>query len=84
MSTQATKDVFRIRLGDGVCRSGEALAALFVRDVPGIEVVSLDADGTLLALSSAETDIQDDVVGAVVSAGFAPTWSRRPGSTRTP
>jgi hypothetical protein len=71
--TQSTiTEVYRVRLGESGCRSAEVLAAMLVRDVAGVEVVSVDMAGTLLALSSAEHDLRDEVVAAVVRAGFAP------------
>ena len=72
VSNQTMRDVFRIQLGEGVCRSGEALVAMLVRDIPGIEIVSIDAGGALLALSTSDVDVHDAVVAAVVTAGYAP------------
>lgn len=72
MSTAAIKDVYRVTLGEGACRSAEALAALLVRDVAGVEVVSIDRAGTLLALASAQHDLRTAIVRATVTAGFAP------------
>jgi hypothetical protein len=70
-STQIT-EVYRVSLGESACRSAEVLAAMLVRDIDGVQVVSIDREGTLLALTSADRDVRDDVVAAVVRAGFAP------------
>ena len=72
MTDVSIKDVYRIDLGVGACRSGEALAAMLVRDIDGVDTVSIDKRGTLLALSSADHNVHEDVVRAVVAAGFAP------------
>lgn len=73
MTDAAIKDVYHVSLGEGVCRSGEALAVMLVRDIAGVETVSINRDGALLALSSAERDVHEDIVRAVVTAGFSPT-----------
>ncbi len=73
MTDTAIKDVYHVSLGEGACRSGEALAVMLVRDVGGVETVSIDREGTLLALASAGRDLHEDIVRAVVTAGFAPT-----------
>lgn len=71
--TQATiTQVYRVLLGESACRSAETLAAMLVRDVDGVEIVSVDRAGTLLALTSTEGDVSDAVTAAVVRAGFAP------------
>lgn len=69
--TQIT-EVYRVGLGESECRSAEVLAAMLVRDVDGIEIVSIDRAGTLLALATSDRDVRDDIVSAVVKAGFAP------------
>lgn len=71
MTTETIKEIYRVRLEDTVCRSGEALAAMFLREVPGVETVSIDREGTLLVLST-RSESHDDIVGAVVNAGFSP------------
>jgi hypothetical protein len=55
-----------------MCRSAEALAAMLVRDVEGVDTVSLNTEGTLLALTRGDRDIHEDIVRAVVTAGYAP------------
>jgi len=72
MTQAQITEVYRIRMGEGSCRSAEALAAMLVRDVDGVDIVSIDRAGTLLALASGDRDVRDDIVGAVVRAGFAP------------
>lgn len=72
MATTSIKDVYRVRLGDSPCRSGETLATMLVHDIAGVEIVAVDNDGTLVALASAEQDLYDQIVQAVVTAGFAP------------
>ncbi len=72
MTATQMKEVYRVALGQGACRSAETLAAMLVRDVDGVEVVSVDRVGTLLALTSAGHGVGDDIVAAVVMAGFAP------------
>jgi len=73
MTDTAIKDVYHVRLGQGACRSGEALAAMLVRDVDGVETVAINKDGALLALTSGDRDLHEEIVRAVVTAGFAPT-----------
>ena len=72
MTTNSIKDVYHVRLGVGSCRSGEALAAMLVRDVEGVATVAINREGSLIALSSADRDLYEDIVRAVVTAGFAP------------
>lgn len=72
MANGVIKDVYRVALGDGTCRSGETLATMLVRDIEGVEIVAVNNDGTLIALASADTDLYEDIVRAVVTAGFAP------------
>lgn len=72
MSIDALRQVYHVRLGEGSCRSGEALAAMLVRDVDGIDTVAINKDRTLIALATGERDAHDDVVRAVVTAGFRP------------
>lgn len=72
MTTETIKDVYHVRLGAGTCRSAEALAAMLVRDVEGVETVALSRDGGLIALSSGDRDLYEDIVRAAVTAGFAP------------
>ena len=73
MTDTAIKDVYHVTLGEGACRSGEALAVMLVRDVGGVDTVSINREGALLALASVERDLQDEIVRAVVTAGFAPS-----------
>jgi hypothetical protein len=72
MTTTLIKDVYRVRLGEGACRSGEALATMLVRDIPGVEVVAVNTGGTLIALAAGDRDLYEDIVRAVVTAGFEP------------
>lgn len=72
MSNHTITEVYRVELGDGTCRSAEALAAMLVRDIEGVQTVSLNRDGTLLALTSGDRDVHEDIVRAVVTAGFSP------------
>src|SRR5450759_5558007 len=72
MTTALIKDVYRVRLGEGACRSGEALATMLVRDIDGVEIVAVNTEGTLIALAAGDTDLYEDIVRAVVTAGFAP------------
>lgn len=72
MTTTSIKDVYRVRLGDSPIRSGEALATMLVRDISGIDIVAVDNEGTLIALASADHDLYEQIVSAVVTAGFAP------------
>jgi len=76
MSDTAIKDVYHVTLGEGACRSGEALAVMLVRDVDGVDTVSINREGALLALASVERDLQEEIVRAVVTAGFAPSSVR--------
>jgi hypothetical protein len=72
VTTTSIKDVYRVRLGDSPCRSGETLATMLVRDIPGVDIVAVNNEGTLIALASAENDLYEEIVSAVVIAGFAP------------
>jgi hypothetical protein len=72
MTESTLKDVYRVDLGTGACRSGEALAAMLVRDIDGVDTVAIDSRGTLLALTTGDRDVHEDVVRAVVTAGFSP------------
>jgi len=72
MTPNAIKDVYHVRLGTGTCRSAEALAAMLVRDVDGVETVALSKEGGLMALASGDRDLYEDIVRAAVTAGFAP------------
>ncbi len=72
MANGVIKDVYRVALGQGACRSGETLATMLVRDIDGVEIVAVNNEGTLIALASADTDLYEDIVKAVVTAGFAP------------
>jgi plastocyanin len=72
MTRGIIKDVYRVSLGKSTCRSGETLATMLVRDVDGVEIVSVDKEGMLIALASSEADLYQDILSAVVTAGFAP------------
>ena len=72
MSDTRTREVYRVSLGESACRSAEALAAMLVRDIDGVDVVSIDRAGTLMALSASGHDVRADMAAAVVRAGFAP------------
>ena len=72
MTTALIKDVYRVRLGEGACRSGQTLATMLVRDIDGVEIVAVNTGGTLIALASSDADLYEDIVRAVVTAGFAP------------
>lgn len=72
MTDHSITEVYRLKLGNGACRSAEALAAMLVRDVEGIDTVSLSREGTLMALSNGGRDVHEDIVRAVVTAGYAP------------
>lgn len=70
--TSTIKDVYHVQLGAGACRSAEALAAMLVRDVSGVETVAINKEGGLIALASGDHDLYEDIVRAAVTAGFAP------------
>ncbi len=72
MSHNTLREVYRIDVGGYACRSVEALTTLNLLDVDGVEVVTFGQDDTLLAVTSAEGDIYDDVVRAVVTSGLDP------------
>jgi len=72
MANGVIKDVYRVALGEGTCRSGETLATMLVRDITGVEIVAINNEGTLIALAAADADLYEDIVRAVVTAGFAP------------
>jgi plastocyanin len=72
MGSPIIKDVYRVSLGPSTCRSGETLVAMLVRDIDGVEIVAVNNEGTLTALTSAATDLHEDIVRAVVKAGFSP------------
>ncbi|MFA5844635.1 MAG: cupredoxin domain-containing protein [Coriobacteriia bacterium] len=66
-------DVYSVGLEGITCRSGEALVTMHVLDIDGVETVSIDRGRRLVALSSADHDLHDEIVRAVVTAGLAPT-----------
>jgi hypothetical protein len=72
MANGVIKDVYRVALGRSACRSGETLATMLVRDIEGVEIVAVNNEGTLIALASVDTDLYENIVCAVVRAGFAP------------
>jgi hypothetical protein len=72
MANGVIKDVYRVALGESACRSGETLATMLVRDIEGVELVAVNNEGTLIALASADTDLYEDIVRAVVTSGFGP------------
>lgn len=72
MTTSLIKDVYRVRLGEGACRSGEALVTMLVRDIDGVEIVAVNTEGTLIALAGGDRDLYQEIVRATVAAGFAP------------
>lgn len=72
MTTTDIKDVYHVRLGSGACRSGEALAAMLVHDIEGVDTVTITRDGGLMALGTGDRDLYDDIVRAVVTAGYGP------------
>jgi hypothetical protein len=73
MTDTLIKDVYHVRLDEGRCRSGEALAAMLVRDIAGVQTVAISKEGALIALVSGDRDVHEEIVRAVVTAGFAPT-----------
>jgi hypothetical protein len=72
MSHTTLKEVYRIDTGGYGCRSVGSLVTLNLLDIEGVEVVSSDRGGELLAVAEIGRDVYDDVVRAVVKSGLDP------------
>jgi len=66
------KQVYRIDVGGFPCRSVETLVTMNVSEIDEVEVTSGDRDETLLVVTSAERDLHDELVRAVVRSGLDP------------
>lgn len=66
------RDVYRIDTSGFTCPSVAALATLNMLEVDGVEAVTVGRDSTLLAVTSADRDLSDDIVRAVVESGLDP------------
>jgi len=66
------REVYRIDASGFSCQSVAALATLNVLEVEGVEAVTAGRDGTLLAVTSADRDLRDDIVRAAVLSGLDP------------
>ena len=72
MSHEPLREVYRIDVSGFECQSVAALATFNVREVAGVEAVTVGRDGTLLAVTSADHDLRDDIVRAAVLSGLDP------------
>ena len=72
MSDTTLREVYRIVTGGYHCRSVGTLVTLNLLDIGGVEVVTSDRDGELLAVTSSGRDVYDEVVRAVVKSGLNP------------
>ena len=66
------KQVYRIDVGGFPCRSVETLVTMNVSEIDDVEVTSGDRDQTLLVVTSAERDLYNELVRAVVRSGLDP------------
>ena len=73
MSHAPLKEVYRIDASGFSCRSVVALATLNVLEIDGVEAVTSGSENTLLAITSAERDLHDEIVRAAVRSGLDPT-----------
>jgi Cu+-exporting ATPase len=73
MSHAPLKEVYRIDASGFTCRSVAALATLNVLEIDGVEAVTSGGESTLLAITSAERDLHDEIVRAAVRSGLDPT-----------
>jgi hypothetical protein len=72
MSHSPLKEVYRIDVGSFECRSVGSLVNLNLREIDGVDVVTSDRDRELLVVTTADRDVYDDVVRAVVKSGLDP------------
>lgn len=72
MSHAPLKEVYRIDASGFSCPSVAALVTLNVRELDGVEAVTVGRDGTLLAVTNADRDLHDEIVRAAVESGLDP------------
>ena len=72
MSHAQLKEVYRIDATGFTCQSVAALVTLNVREIDGVEAVTIGRDGTLMAVTSADRDLHDEIVRAAVESGLDP------------
>lgn len=72
MSYAPMKEVYRIDMSGFACRSVAALATLNVLAIEGVEAVTAGHGGTLVAVTSNNRDLRDEIVRAAVSSGLDP------------
>jgi len=68
--------VYRIDTSEFSCRSVASLATLNLLEIDGVETVTFGHDNTLLAVTSTEEDLYDELVRAAVMAGLEPSAVR--------
>jgi hypothetical protein len=66
------KQVYRIDVGGFPCRSVQTLVTMNVSEIEEVEVTSGDREEQLLVVTSADRDLHDDLVRAVVRSGLDP------------
>ena len=72
MSHESLKEVYRIDTSGFECQSIAALATLNLLEVEGVEAVTVGRDGMLIAVTSADHDLGDDIVRVAVASGLDP------------
>lgn len=72
MNHATLKEVYRIDTGGNECRSAGRLVTLNLLEIDGVDVVASDRDSELLVVTTAGSDVFDDVVRAVVKSGLDP------------
>lgn len=72
MSYAPFREVYRIDASGFACQSVAALASINVLEIDGVEAVTAGRDGTLLAVTSADRDLRDEIVRAAVMSGLDP------------
>jgi hypothetical protein len=72
MSHATLKEVYRIDTGGYECRSVGRLVTLNLLEIDGVDVVASGRERELLVVTTAGSDIFDDVVRAVVKSGLDP------------
>ena len=76
MSHLQLRAVYRIDTSEFSCRSVASLATLNLLEIDGVETVTFGHDNTLLAVTSTEEDLYDELVRAAVMAGLEPSAVR--------
>jgi hypothetical protein len=67
-----TRSIYSIAIGGIDCRCARDLIALKARRVPGVEAATVTSDDVLMVFADRDTVSVDDLVRAIVDAGFVP------------